>query len=418
MKRKKIISIVALILVVILILGLVMGALTSLSNAVSQSDIDALQQQKANIEAQKKDLASKIGDLKSQQASVMDQKAALDQQNQLTQEEIDNITQQIALYDRILAAKGKDLEAAQANEEMQQQRYATRVRAMEESGSISYLAIIFQSKSFSDMLSRIDSIKEVIKADQQLKANYIAAVDNVKQVQADYESSQADAKAQEADLQAAKAQLESDIAAATATITNLQSNLDAYNAAQAQNEQAESALDKQITEQMAALAKQEEEAKQAAAAAGSGGTGGVVVGTGSLAWPLPSSNYITSGFGLRIHPIFGTSRNHTGWDIAGNQGAQILAADDGTVVTAVYSSSYGNYVIISHGNGMATLYAHQSKLAVTVGEKVTKGQLIGYVGSTGWATGPHLHFEIRVNGTPVDPANYFAAGTYVKGPSF
>ena len=117
--------------------------------------------------------------------------------------------------------------------------------------------------------------------------------------------------------------------------------------------------------------------------------------TGSYIWPCPSSTYITSRYGNRIHPIFGTERFHSGIDISAAEGATVLAADGGTVTVATYSSSYGNYVMIYHTNGTYTLYAHMSSLAVSAGQTVTQGQTIGYVGSTGWATGPHLHFEIR-----------------------
>ncbi|MCL2343371.1 MAG: peptidoglycan DD-metalloendopeptidase family protein [Firmicutes bacterium] len=424
MKRKKSTSIIAIILVIVLLLGLVAGAIVSLATgalAVSQSEIDDLKSQRADIQTKQKDLANKIADMKSQQASYLDQKAALDEQNALTQEEIDNISQQIALYDALLAAKQKDLDAAQANEQAQAERYKTRVRAMEENGTVSYLSILFKATSFADLLSRIDSIQEVMKADQQLEANYIAAVNNVAAVKADYEASQADAEAQKSDLSAKKAQLESDIAAATAFINNLQDNIDTANAATAQNQQAEDDLTKQINNKMAELAAQEAAAKKAAEEAAKKGAGngnsGVVVGTGTLAWPLPSSHYVSSGFGMRVHPIFGDLRMHTGWDVGGGQGEPIVAADDGTVAIAVYSSSYGNYTVISHGNGYSTLYAHQSKIAVNVGDHVTKGETIGYVGATGWATGPHLHFEVRLNGNPIDPAPFYP-GQYTKGPNF
>jgi murein DD-endopeptidase MepM/ murein hydrolase activator NlpD len=134
------------------------------------------------------------------------------------------------------------------------------------------------------------------------------------------------------------------------------------------------------------------------------GGGGAPLGTGQFLRPVPGA--IVSGFGPRVHPILGTTRIHTGLDMAASMGEPIRAADTGNVVMAGWNGGYGNCVIIDHGAGLATLYAHQSEVAVSVGQRVNRGQVIGYVGSTGLSTGPHLHFEVRVNGTPVDPTQY------------
>jgi murein DD-endopeptidase MepM/ murein hydrolase activator NlpD len=153
---------------------------------------------------------------------------------------------------------------------------------------------------------------------------------------------------------------------------------------------------------------EEEAARQEAAENNQQYTGTGSTATGTYIWPCPSSTYVTSAFGMREHPLFGDERPHSGIDIAGSAGSEVLAADSGTVAVATYSSSYGNYVTIYHSNGDYTLYAHMSSLAVTAGQNVTQGDVIGYVGSTGWANGPHLHFEIRVNGSTVDPLSYFS----------
>ncbi|HUH08856.1 MAG TPA: peptidoglycan DD-metalloendopeptidase family protein [Egibacteraceae bacterium] len=129
-----------------------------------------------------------------------------------------------------------------------------------------------------------------------------------------------------------------------------------------------------------------------------------VVGTGQLQWPAAGS--VTSGFGWRVHPIFETRRFHAGIDIGGGSGAPIYAAEDGVVVSAGTRGGYGNAVVIDHGGGLATLYAHQSRIAVSGGQSVARGQIIGYIGSTGYSTGPHLHFEVRVNGEPQNPLEY------------
>lgn len=126
-------------------------------------------------------------------------------------------------------------------------------------------------------------------------------------------------------------------------------------------------------------------------------------------WPVPSSNLVTSRYGWRVHPITGAERFHAGIDINGygNAGGVIYAADGGTVVRSRYSDSYGNYVMINHDGNMQTLYAHMSGTAVSEGQTVNKGDVIGYLGETGWATGVHCHFEVYVGGSTVDPEGYF-----------
>jgi murein DD-endopeptidase MepM/ murein hydrolase activator NlpD len=134
----------------------------------------------------------------------------------------------------------------------------------------------------------------------------------------------------------------------------------------------------------------------------------LITGSGILCWPVPSCTTITSDYGDRFHPIDKVYKMHYGIDIGGSYGAEIVAADSGTVTTSTNSGGYGNYVVINHGNGMTTLYAHMSSRAVSSGNVVSRGQVIGYIGSTGASTGPHLHFEVSVNGSRTDPKPYFS----------
>ena len=158
--------------------------------------------------------------------------------------------------------------------------------------------------------------------------------------------------------------------------------------------------------------RRQEEAANNPGGSGGGG-GGTATGTGSFGWPVPSCTYITSKFGPRYHPVTGAYQStHTGLDIGASHGATIVASDGGTVTTAGVKGGYGNCVMIDHGNGYYTLYGHMSSIAVSVGQSVSKGDTIGYVGSTGVSTGPHCHFEIRVNGVCTDPAPWFSGLTY------
>ena len=189
--------------------------------------------------------------------------------------------------------------------------------------------------------------------------------------------------------------------------------LAALRAAQAASQAAALAVRQQktgalkgVNQDLAELERQEDQllAESQALTGVITGSSGSGQGTGSLIWPV--SGPVTSPFGWRIHPILGYKKFHTGIDIGVGYGTPIHAADSGTVIYATWMGGYGNVIIIDHGDGLSTLYAHQSSLAVGTGARVTRGQMIGYVGSTGFSTGPHLHFEVRVNGNPVDPMGY------------
>ncbi|PKM71946.1 MAG: peptidase M23 [Firmicutes bacterium HGW-Firmicutes-16] len=398
--RKKFVSAVCIVLALIFIMTLVLGALSG-AWAVSQSEIDALKNQQSAIQQQKKTLQTKISDLQGQQNSAIDQKTALDEQNELARQEIELISEQIDLYTGMVEEKAKELEAAKADEADQKEALRVRMRAMEESGSLTYFSILFDANSFSDLLARMDFVSSIMEYDKDLEDKYIAATQKVAEVKAEYEATLKEQEDKKTELEARKAELEAQIAAAEAVIADLEKDIEKYKTEYATNDSQEAAIRSQIDQKVAELKKQQEAAIKA------GQT--VVSGSGTLTWPVAgtSTANITSKFGYRIHPIFGDKRYHAGVDISANSGTTIMAADAGTIVSAVYSSSYGNYVVISHGNGMVTLYAHMSSMAVKSGQTVTKGQTVGYVGSTGWSTGPHLHFEIKVNGQLVDPESYF-----------
>jgi len=394
-KRKRFIRIVCVVLAGIFLMTLLLGVIGS-AYAVTQSEINSLKNQQTAIENQKSSLKSKLNDLESQKNSAIDKKAALDEQNDLAKQEIDNINQQIELYDGLIKQKAAQLAEDTENVAKQKEALRVRMRAMEESGSLTYFAILFNADNFSDLLSRIDFVSSVMQYDNNLENSYITAVQQETKDKADYEATQEEQKSTRVELQDKKTELEAQIAAANEVIAELEKNISEYKSEYDTNASQEKAIQNQITQKVAELEKQQQQ---------QGGT--AVKGTGSWTWPVPSSSTISSPFGYRLHPIFGDMRFHSGIDISAKSGSTILAADSGTVVSAVYSSSYGNYVVISHGNNTTSLYAHMSSMAVTSGQKVTKGQTIGYVGSTGWSTGPHCHFEVKINGTLVDPQSLF-----------
>ena len=408
--KKKAISIVCIVLAFLMMVTLVVSVIGSLGALASggQDQIDALEQQKLDLQSQQASIQTNIDDLVAQQADVIDQKAAMDEKNELARQEIELINEQIDVYTDLIEQKARELEKAEAAEQAQYDLYCKRVRAMEEEGSYTYLDILFQCRSLSDVLSAIDMIGEIMDADKRLFEEYKTARENTEKVKAEYEGTLQQLGEKQETLEAEKAELEAQIAAAVEVINQLENDIEAAKAEYAKAAAAEAAAQASINAIIAQMQAEEEAARQEAAENNQQYTGTGSTATGTYIWPCPSSTYVTSAFGMREHPLFGDERPHSGIDISGSAGSEVLAADSGTVAVATYSSSYGNYVTIYHSNGDYTLYAHMSSLAVTAGQNVTQGDVIGYVGSTGWATGPHLHFEIRVNGSTVDPLSYFS----------
>lgn len=408
--KKKAISIVCIVLAFLMMVTLVVSVVGSLGAlaADEQDQIDALEQQKIELQSQQASIQTNINELMAQQADVIEQKAAMDEKNELARQEIELINEQIDVYTDLIEQKARELEKAEAAEQAQYDLYCKRVRAMEEEGSYTYLDILFQCRSLSDVLSAIDMIGEIMDADKRLFEEYKTARENTEKVKAEYEGTLQQLGEKQETLEAEKAELEAQIAAAVEVINQLENDIEAAKAEYAKAAAAEAAAQASINAIIAQMQAEEEAARQEAAENNQEYTGTGSTATGTYIWPCPSSTYVTSAFGMREHPLFGDERPHSGIDIAGSAGSEVLAADSGTVAVATYSSSYGNYVTIYHSNGDYTLYAHMSSLAVTAGQNVTQGDVIGYVGSTGWANGPHLHFEIRVNGSTVDPLSYFS----------
>ena len=430
--KKKAISIVAVVLAFLLVASLmvsVIGSMGALATSEYQAEIDAIEAEREQLQAERESMQANINELMAERETVLEQKALLDEQNQYAIEEIELINEQIDVYTGLIEQKAAELEAAEAAEQEQYDVFSRRVRAMEENGNYTYLDILFSSSSLGELLSAIDDIGEIMNADQRLYEQYSAARQATEQAKADYEQTLSELNTKQTQLEADKAELETQIEEATKLIADLDADIEQAQQEYLANEAAEQALNaqmNQIAQQMGeaeqAAQQQQQQQQQQDGNTDTGSDTGSDTGTettpdtstvtGTYIWPTPSCTIVTSSYGYRIHPIFGTERFHSGVDIGAAAGASVLAADGGTVTVAAYSSSYGNYVMIYHSNGTYTLYAHMSSLAVSAGQTVSQGQTIGYVGSTGWATGPHLHFEIRnASGDTENPLNYFSGIT-------
>ena len=417
MNRSTAVRIICIVLAVIFVLSLLTVIIPTRANAVTQSEINALQQKRDQIQAKQAAQQEQIDTLREQEAGVLEQKTALDQETTLTQEEINVVQQQIDLLDEMIVEKLAELEAAKADEAEQSELLRVRMRELEEGGTASFIVLLLESRSISDLLTRIDMIGEIISYDKALEAALKDARERVEVAEKGLEDAKLEQEEKRSDLETKKADLMNQVAQAEALIQSLETDIEAYKAAYNEAEASVQAVQAEIDQKVAQLeaerAAAEEAARRAAeAAAQSGGQSTYVApatytsGTGTMIWPAPTSHSITSPFGWRIHPIYGTSKFHSGVDIGAGYGDPVLAADSGTVILAGWNGGYGNCIVINHGGGVSTLYGHLSSIGVSVGQSVSQGQTIGYVGSTGASTGPHLHWEVAINGERQNPLAY------------
>jgi len=363
--------------------------------AVTQADIDAAEARRDALTEQRKAAQAVVDGLEEEQASVLERKLAMDERNQFTLEQLEIVGEQIDLYDQMIQEKAAEVEEARRLEQEQLERYRTRVRAMEEQGNYNILALILQSDNLGDLLTTIDDVGEIMESDKQLEKEYIAAREHAEQVQAEYEAYKAELEEKQEGLREEQKQLEAELEEANNLLLDLEQQLEENGDLLAELQAQEDRLDAELD---ALIAQREEERRQqqvvSSGNASSGYTGGTVTGSGSYIWPV-SCTYITSCVGYRYHPVSGIWKYHSGMDIGSSHGDTVWATDGGTVCCAGVKGGYGNCVMIDHGNGYYSLYGHLSAIAVSLNQTVSKGDTIGYVGSTGVSTGPHLHFEFR-----------------------
>lgn len=421
--RTKIVRIISIVLAAVILLSLVSTALIVMVHAASSSEIKSkladLRAKQAEIQKQSDELEKSIAENKDQTKTLVSQKAEIDQEMEMSRQKIENLNEQIQQLNLLIAEKQTELEASVAKEEALQKQYKARLRSMEETGSVSYWSILFRASSFSDLLDRVDMIREIAESDQLMLKQLSAATQAVETERADLEQQKLDLQQTETDLAAEQAELETKRAKADTLITQMQAEYaslsDEFLAAEADEAAVREQIKKTETDYFNALAKEQAAAAAAAAAANktsnsnnssSSSSGGA--SSGGFAFPLAYSTGVTCAYGPRVHPINGNKSFHYGVDLAAGMNTEIYATKSGTVTGATYGEANGYYVTINHGDGYSSIYAHMTNYVVSVGDSVKQGQLIGYVGTTGWSTGPHLHFEILYNGSNVNPMNYIS----------
>ena len=370
------------------------------ASAVTQSEIDDLKDQAEDLDNQREELQEQIEAIQSDKSRALERKSLLEQQISATQAEINNIQAQIEKYTQLILEKEEELAQAEADEAELYDQFCQRVRYMEEEGEVSYWSILFSSSDFSDLLDNFMMVEEFIDYDNRMMEEILALQEQIQSDKAELETARTEQETARTEQEKAKADLQAQEAEVDSLIEEISGQEDLLEQQEAQLKAAADAMDDEIRRLEQEMASQ---------------ISGVVSESG-FQWPLPASwNTLSSLFGNRTHPITGRPNNHTGIDIPASRNTEIYAAKSGVVVTSTYNSSYGNYVVVSHSDGTSTLYAHMNSRNATVGQTVSQGQVIGYVGTTGSSTGNHLHFEVRVNGSRVDPVDYFPDMTlYVR----
>ena len=439
--RKKIYSIVAILLVAALSLTMVSNLPPAAyagqsSSAELKEELEELERQKAENDAKLAELEGQIANNRDSVEAIMQEKAAIEQQIQIIYDQLAVINAQIATYSQLIADKKVELDEANARYNELNEAFRDRIRTMEEQGDLSYWAVLFKATNFSDFLDRLNMINEIAGADKRRLQELKTAAEAVKQAQAELEADKAALEQSRADLQAMQATLEDKNAQADlllqellAMAGDLNELYDQFEKQEAEfldqiaNKENEYNTQVQIEQSISAskkasskLSSQKESSKQASIQASinqaTAPTGGANSNVGSdnpsgVVWLVPCTyTRVTSPFGYRWHPTTGEWSMHKGVDLGAAKGTPIYATRSGTVTVATYHTTAGNYVTINHGDGYRSTYMHMTNYVVKVGQYVKAGQLIGYVGSTGRSTGPHLHFGILYGDGYVNPMDY------------
>ncbi len=421
--RKKWVSALAGIMALILVLGLVASVIPSLVNAASSSEIEKqikeLKAQKKEIDAQIEEYEGKLSDNLDEMSKIVEQKSLIDQEIFMLYEQIDNINEQIAAYSTLIADKQDELDAAVARFNALSEKHKERIRAMEEEGELSYWSVLFQANSFSDLLDRLNMIEEIAAADQRRLKELNQAAELVAGAKSALEEQKASLEETKAELAASQLVLEDKRLEAEQLLAALIATGEEYEALlDAAEQDVESLLDEISQKEYEYDEAKDREYQQWLSTSippttkprpnvNTGGTAGDISNVGGITWLVPCNySVFSSPFGYRIHPVYGDWRFHSGVDLGAASGTPIIASRSGRVTVAQYSWSGGYYVTINHLDGFETKYLHMTHYIVAPGDYVTAGQTIGYVGSTGTSTGPHLHFSVYYNGAAVNPANY------------
>lgn len=371
----------------------------------TKSQVSDAKKQAASLEEEKKRVEDTLKGLESLKQDTVSYVRELDASLASINEELTALEAQIEAKETDIARTQEELARARETEEEQYEMMKLRIRYMYEKGSTSYLDLLFQAESISQLLNRAEYITQISRYDREKMDEYVRVKEEIADRESKLQDEHEELLALQQQTEQKHASVEQLLSAKSAEVRAYEDQIASAEDQISEYEKDLKAQEEKIRQMEAEIKRKEEEAKKAAEAAGKQ-YNTASIGDIKFIWPCPASKRITSNFGGRSSPTEGASSNHQGMDIGAPTGTDIVAAAAGEVTISTYSYSAGNYIMINHGGGVYTVYMHCSKLLVSAGEKVSQGQVIAEVGSTGVSTGPHLHFGIRVNGSYVNPAGY------------
>ena len=388
---------------------------TPLSAQATKSGLSDAKSKKTALEAEKKKTEQELKNLEGLKSDTTAYVKKLDSSLESIGNELSKLNDDIDAKEKQIDTTKQELSEAKETEISQYESMKLRIKYMYEKGDSTYVDLLMEAGSLSELLSKAEYITKISSYDRQKLDEYAATKEKIAEKEKALEGEHAELLTLQDETEAKQASVEKLLAAKQTELQNYETKIASAEGQISEYAKAIEAQENQIKSIEAEIKRKEEEArkkaeeekKKAAAANEAAQTYKTVsLGDISFTWPCPASGRITSGFGSRKSPTKGASSNHQGIDISAPTGTSIVAAAAGEVVIATYSSSAGNYVMISHGGGVYTVYMHASSLLVSQGQSVKKGQTIAKVGSTGYSTGSHLHFGVRVNGSYVNPTKY------------